>query len=96
MLPGLSTLVLSHTPACRSYNEWKQEKEHGTTATDASAAGSSSATSGSSAGDAVRGAAQEAADTARSAKDVVKMEGQAAGRSCLSRAVAFTFVATQV
>jgi hypothetical protein len=72
---------LSPTPACRSYNEWKQEKERGTAATAGTAAGSSSsATGGSSAGAAVRGAAQEAADTARSAKDVVKMEDQAAGR----------------
>lgn len=66
---------------CSSYKEWKDEKEHGSTAGHSpdTAAAAGSNTSGSGVGDVVRGLGQEAGDTARSAKDVVKMEGQAAG-----------------
>jgi hypothetical protein len=87
-LPGAGVLVawlatcrwlilLSHgvvAATCRSYNEWKRDKE-GTSSATAGSSGSSTA-----AGDAARGLGQEAKDTAQSAKEVVKMEGQAAGR----------------
>jgi hypothetical protein len=69
-------IVLSHgvvAATCRSYNEWKRDKE-GTSSATAGSSGSSTA-----AGDAARGLGQEAKDTAQSAKEVVKMEGQAAG-----------------
>lgn len=71
---------------CSSYHQWKEEKEHGTSqpsAAEASGAaqGTSSTQAGSgSVGDAVRGAGQEAGDAARATHEVVKMEGQAAGK----------------
>lgn len=76
---------------CRSYHEWRDEKEHGKpeavgapgTSPAATAAGSAGGGDGGSSsggvGDAVKGLGREAGDTAQAAQEVVKMEGRAAG-----------------
>lgn len=90
---ALTQLVPTVLHVCRSYNEWKHEKEQGTStsqppeASDSAAAGSGGGSGGSSTsvGAAVQDAGQEAKHTAQSAKEVVKMEGEAAGegeRAC--------------
>jgi hypothetical protein len=68
---------------CRSYKEWQHDQERGSKPADtaASSGGSAGGSSSSSVGGAVRDLKQEAGDTARSAKEVVQMEGQAAGES---------------
>jgi hypothetical protein len=64
---------------CSSYKEWQHDKEAGTTGGQSSDAAGSGSSDVANMGDAARGLGQEAADSARSAKDLVKMEGQAAG-----------------
>lgn len=77
--------------ACRSYHEWRDEKEHGASASTSSsgqapaaAGGGSSSSSGiggagAAVADAARDMSREAGDTADATKEVVKMEGRAAG-----------------
>lgn len=73
---------------CRSYHEWRDEKEHGKPETVGAPGTSPAATAAGSAGggssssgvaDAVKGLGREAGDTAQAAQEVVKMEGRAAG-----------------
>lgn len=86
---GLTHVFLAWL-TCRSYKEWREEKEHGTLPSNqpqqsSAGAATSNSSAGSAPRDAVKELGKEGKDTAGAVGEVVHMEGRAAGKRAVHK-----------